>query len=329
MAENEPNLHPNLIQNGNILAHQYEIVRRMLRYLPMRDLLTCCQVCKLWNEIGLLVKRETTRYEAATMFWSGECTDVSYYSSYPLFQSPHHHQMYHQMETLMSNVMIKPKLAVIVGSGDTELSVRDSKPGLQPDSGEDHMEESWLVDKSSVTARLPKDCFSIGTTCRGIVGMKDGAAVELENLFDENNLLCPAMSMLLIPEKPGCKILPFYLAENQLDGYIEEIRKEWVYPIDDTILQEKILEKAIPDLKPEDEVRAVILLRSPRWRSQTSLPLPTASRKAAAWYFSLHLGLALVASSTECRRVAATLTSSPRTSANRKAWSGTVIKLST
>ena len=142
-------------------------------------------MCKLWNEIGLLVKRETTRYEAATMFWSGECTDVSYYSSYPLFQSPHHHQMYHQMETLMSNVMIKPKLAVIVGSGDTELSVRDSKPGLQPESGEDHMEESWLVDKSSVTARLPKDCFSIGTTCRGIVGMKDGAAVELENLFDE------------------------------------------------------------------------------------------------------------------------------------------------
>ena len=44
MAENDPNLHPNLIQNGNILAHQYEIVRRMLRYLPMRDLLTCCQV---------------------------------------------------------------------------------------------------------------------------------------------------------------------------------------------------------------------------------------------------------------------------------------------
>ena len=38
--------------------------------------------------------------------------------------------------------------------------------------------------------------------------------------------------MLLVPEKPGCKILPFHLAENQLDGYIEEIRKEWVYPID-------------------------------------------------------------------------------------------------
>ena len=65
---------------------------------------------------------------------------------------------------------------------------------------------------------------------------------------------------MMIPEKPGCKILPFHLAENQLDGYIEEIRKEWVYPIDDTILQEKILEKAIPDLKPEDHVKAVVLL---------------------------------------------------------------------
>lgn len=65
--------------------------------------------------------------------------------------------------------------------------------------------------------------------------------------------------MLLVPEKPGCKILPFHLAENQLDGYIEEIRKDWVYPIDDSILQEKLLEKAIPDLKPDDEVRALIL----------------------------------------------------------------------
>ena len=76
----------------------------------------------------------------------------------------------------------------------------------------------------------------------------------------QNNLLCPAVSIMMIPEKPGCKILPFHLAENQLDGYIEEIRKEWVYPIDDTILQEKILEKAIPDLKPEDHVKAVVLL---------------------------------------------------------------------
>jgi len=260
MTDNPETVHQNLVQNGNILASQYEIVRRMLRYLPMRDLTACCQVCKLWNEIGLMVKREACRYNATTLFWEGECSDVSYYSVYPLFQSPHHQEMYSGLEALMSEMMIRPKLAVIAGTGDTELSVRDSKPGLQPQTGEDNMEKSWLVDKNSVTARLPRDCFSIGTTCRGIVGIKSGVARELENLFDESNLLCPAMSMLLIPEKPGCKILPFHLAENQLDGYIEEIRKEWVYPIDDTILQEKILEKAIPDLKSNDKVRALILL---------------------------------------------------------------------
>ena len=38
-------------------------------------------------------------------------------------------------------------------------------------------------------------------------------------------MLCPAMSMLLIPDKPGAKILPFHLAENQLEPLIEEIKK--------------------------------------------------------------------------------------------------------
>ena len=44
MADNPENVHPNLVQNGNILANQYGIVRRMLSYLPMRDLAACCQV---------------------------------------------------------------------------------------------------------------------------------------------------------------------------------------------------------------------------------------------------------------------------------------------
>ena len=156
-----------------------------LSLLKTLSLMLLTQVCKLWNEIGLLVKREACRFDASSMFWSEDCTDVSYYSSYPLFQSPHHQQMYTKMEDLMDNVMIRPALAVIVGTGDTEVSVRDRRPGLEADGEEDHMEKSWLVDKSSVTARLPKNCRSIGTTCRGIVGIKDGAAVELENLFEE------------------------------------------------------------------------------------------------------------------------------------------------
>ena len=85
------------------------------------------------------------------------------------------------------------------------------------------------------------------------MGTCGGISIEQENLFDEvghglerpneviikafvfttwrtyfcvqNNMLCPAMSMLLIPEKPGVKILPFHLAENQLEPLIEEIKK--------------------------------------------------------------------------------------------------------
>ena len=67
--------------------------------------------------------------------------------------------MYSELEMFMDNLSIKPKMAVVLGSGDTDLSVRDSNPGLEP---EDHMEKSWLVDKGGVIRRLPKDCLAIG-----------------------------------------------------------------------------------------------------------------------------------------------------------------------
>ena len=62
------------------------------------------------------------------------------------------------------------------------------------------MEKSWLVDKGGVLARLPRQCHAIGnydwseisdcnkyagTTSRGIVGVNHGAAVELENIYEE------------------------------------------------------------------------------------------------------------------------------------------------
>lgn len=73
-------------------------------------------------------------------------------------------------------------------------------------------------------------------------------------------MLCPAVSLMMIPEKPGCKILPFHLAENLLEGYIEEIKRDLPYLESEAVLQEKLLEKVIPDLKPEDKVRCLILL---------------------------------------------------------------------
>ena len=67
--------------------------------------------------------------------------------------------MYGELETFMDNLSIKPRMAVVLGSGDTDLSVRDSNPGHEP---EDHMEKSWLVDKGGVVRRLPRDCLAIG-----------------------------------------------------------------------------------------------------------------------------------------------------------------------
>ena len=44
LKEDGSNIQNNVGQNGNILANQYELVRNILRHLPMRDLLRCCKV---------------------------------------------------------------------------------------------------------------------------------------------------------------------------------------------------------------------------------------------------------------------------------------------
>jgi len=144
--------------NGHILANQYELVRTIFSYLPMRDLENCSKVSQLWHEVKIICMKERRRYDSVSFYWSGKCADVSYYSKYQLFQSPHHRQLYDAMEKFNSEILIKPKIAIIFGSGDTDLSVRDSSPGLEP---EDHMEKSWLVDKGGVLNNLPKDCLAI------------------------------------------------------------------------------------------------------------------------------------------------------------------------
>jgi hypothetical protein len=245
------------INAGSLLANQYEIVRTIFSYLPMRDLESCEKVCVLWQKVQKICLRQRMRYNSASFYWSGRCADVSYYSKYPLFQSPHHIQLYDAMDKFCSEILLKPKLAIIFGTGDTEISVRDSSSGQEP---EDHLEKSWLVDKGGVLSHLPHGCMAIGTTSRGIVGTSKEGPTEQENIFDENNLLRPAMSMLLIPEKPGVKILPFHLAENQLDPLIADIKKNAFYLESEAVLQERLLEKAVPDLKSDDKIKVVILL---------------------------------------------------------------------
>ena len=76
----------------------------------------------------------------------------------------------------------------------------------------------------------------------------------------QSTLLSPAVSMMLIPEMPGTKILPFHLAENQLESYIEDIKRNSFYIDSDTVMNEKLLEKVIPDLEPSDKIKCLILL---------------------------------------------------------------------
>lgn len=260
--QDSPRLDGNLGQNGVVLANQYELVRTILSLVPMRDLLACGRVCRLWREVQLLTMRHRRRYDASCFYWAGKAAaDVSFYSAHPLFQSPHHREMWAELERHTATMPSRPRVAVVFGAGDTELSVRDRSPGTEP---EDHMERSWLVDKEGIMARLPPGCLAIGTTSRGIVGTpKPGSTVELENLYDEPNLLRPAVSVLMIPERPGARILPFHLAENSLDTLVTEVKRELGSGLargGEAALQAELLARAVPGLTHQDTIKAVVLL---------------------------------------------------------------------
>merc|ERR1719153_2094903 len=66
--------------------------------------------------------------------------------------------------------------------------------------------------------------------------------------------------MLLVPDKPGVKILPFHLAEHQLDPLIAEIKKDLPYLESEAVLQQHLLDRAVKGLYQQDKIKAVILL---------------------------------------------------------------------
>lgn len=248
---------------ASILVNQYEIIRTIFSYLPMKDLKSCSEVSPLWLKTSNIVQKDKSRFQPASFFWSGNTSDVDYYSNYPLFESPHHVSLHQDMAQFADSLMFEPKMAVVFGTGDIEVSVSEGGPGQEP---EDHIERSFLVDKGGVVNRFGAGCTSIGTNSRGIVGsIKEGTGhrgMELENIFPERAMLTPAASMMCIPQPPGVKILPFHLAEtgpNKIDEIIAEIKREFPYLDDDDVLQEKLLERAT-GLESGDKLKAVIML---------------------------------------------------------------------
>lgn len=244
----------------DILVNQYELIRTIFSYLPMKDLKICSEVSPLWLKTSKIVQKDRSRFQPASFFWSGNTSNVDYYSNYPLFESPQHVSLHKDMAHFVDGLMFEPKMAVIFGTGDIEVSVSEGGPGQEP---EDHIERSFLVDKSGVVSSFGPGCTSIGTNSRGIVGsIKEETGhhgMEVENIFTERAMLTPAVSMMCIPQPPGVKILPFHLADYKVEEIIAEIKQEFPYMDDDDVLQEKLLERAT-GLTSEDNLKAVIML---------------------------------------------------------------------
>jgi hypothetical protein len=57
--------------DGVIIAHQYELVRRILSYLPHVDLVSCGQVCKVWNDATKQELQSKHRFSINMFAWKG------------------------------------------------------------------------------------------------------------------------------------------------------------------------------------------------------------------------------------------------------------------
>ena len=66
--------------------------------------------------------------------------------------------------------------------------------------------------------------------------------------------------MTLLILQPCDRILPFHLAENQLEPLIADIKLASPMLEDEKVLQAALLQRAVPDLRDRDKVKAVVLL---------------------------------------------------------------------
>ena len=66
---------------------------------------------------------------------------------------------------------------------------------------------------------------------------------------------------MLIPEKPGSKVMPFHLRETDLDDMIQDIKDDHEGKrMKEADIQDKLLKKVLPQLEDCDQIKAVILL---------------------------------------------------------------------
>ena len=106
----------------------------------------------------------------------------SFLSFYKIYFDVQLTQMKSEMKSELSSLRMKPKVAVVFGTGAPEQYTAHSHVW------EDHLprcQHTWLVNTEHVSELLPRDCVTIGTTSRGIVGLDhQRKGVEVENLDD-------------------------------------------------------------------------------------------------------------------------------------------------
>ena len=165
-----------------------------------------------------------------------------------------------EMKSELSSLRMKPKVAVVFGTGAPEQYTAHSHVW------EDHLprcQHTWLVNTEHVTELLPRDCVTIGTTSRGIVGLDyQRKGVEVENLDDSTREFEDAASIMLIPEpqKPGVKVLPFHISEKHLETLVEDIKENTDSRLRQSDIQEELLKRLFPDLDKSDNIKCLVSL---------------------------------------------------------------------
>jgi len=182
-------------ETGRILSSQYEIIKRILAFLPYILLKKCQLVCQEWENVGSIIIKERNKGRAKVFFWEGKAE--------PQYIEANKQDVRDKLNEFSEKLMFEPALIIAFSTGDFREGIREM-------SGD----QSWLADIQEITNKFPSSLV-VGTMITGLIGSReitsDGgikySSTERENI----RKVIPCLSMIFVPAWPEVDFKPITL----------------------------------------------------------------------------------------------------------------------
>lgn len=252
---------------GTVIARQYELVRRILSHLPMKDLKVFSSVCKLWHDAAKQERLSPSRQCPRLVSWRGSAQKLDYYLIAEPLASPVHEDLNTFLKKYYYwNCPVDPSVALTISVGEPE--------------GEDIDQQSFLVDCVKLESVLPPGCRAVSISSGGVVIGGDAERdhpLEIENLGQK---VIPASGTMLFPKVRGVDIVPFTLSETTSGTRLaNDIRATCDHQLTDEEFDWAVQRHFLGKHEHDDKVKCVLFMSNILDYPSTSLLIQSIVRR--------------------------------------------------